>query len=145
MRGWGEEVAALGLPLTLNHNDLHARNAFVTGDGLRFFDFGDAVVTDPLGVLCLPVLRSWPTTRRPAPTTTGSGSSRTPRWRCGATSRRCAELRAALPAALQLGQLARVESWTRSLPSMNAAELADFGQHPVSWLASLTEDAPVRY
>ena len=116
VRGWGEEVAALGLPLTLNHNDLHARNAFVTSDGLRFFDFGDAVVTDPLGVLYLPffvMAHVWSAgpdderLRRVADAALEVWSDLAP----------LAELRAALPAALQLGKLGRVESWTRSLVS----------------------------
>ena len=36
--GWVKE---LGLPLTLNHNDLHENNVFDVQGRLRFFDFGD--------------------------------------------------------------------------------------------------------
>ena len=129
MRGWGEEVAALGLPLTLNHNDLHARNAFVTADGLRFFDFGDAVVTDPLGVLYLPffvMAHHWDAEpdhewlRLVADTALEMWSDLAP----------LPALRAALPAALQLGKLARVESWTRSLVSATPDELVRWGDGP---------------
>ena len=42
-------MAALGLPPTLNHNDLHENNVFDVDGALRFFDFGDALVTEPLG------------------------------------------------------------------------------------------------
>ena len=55
VRSWSEQVAALGLPLTLNHNDLHEHNTFDTAEGLRFFDFGDAVVSSPLEVLRVPL------------------------------------------------------------------------------------------
>ena len=55
-----------------------------------------------------------------------------------------AELRAALPAALQLGRLARVESWIRCTAPMNDAELAEWGAVAGVWLASLTEPPPVR-
>ena len=55
VRRWAEEVAALGLPLTLNHNDLHENNVFDVDGRLRFFDFGDALVTEPLGVLLIPL------------------------------------------------------------------------------------------
>ncbi len=48
---WADQVLALGLPLSLNHSDLHGHNVFAVGGGLRFFDFGDAVVSEPLSVL----------------------------------------------------------------------------------------------
>ncbi len=143
VRGWGEEVAALGLPLTLNHNDLHARNAFVTADGLRFFDFGDAVVTDPLGVLYLPffvMAHHWDAEpdhewlRLVADTALEMWSDLAP----------LPALRAALPAALQLGKLARVESWTRSLVSATPDELVRWGDGPAGTLAMLLDDPPVR-
>ena len=55
-----------------------------------------------------------------------------------------AELRAALPAALQLARLARVESWIRCTAPMNAAELADWGSVAGQWLASLADEPPLR-
>ena len=48
---WADQVLALGLPLTLNHSDLHEHNVFAVDGSLRFFDFGDAVVSEPLSVL----------------------------------------------------------------------------------------------
>ena len=53
--GGPSEVAALGLPLTLNHNDLHENNVFDVDGRLRFFDFGDSLLTEPLGVLLIPL------------------------------------------------------------------------------------------
>ncbi len=144
VRAWSEQVTALGLPLTLNHNDLHEHNTFDTAEGLRFFDFGDAVVTSPLEVLRVPLsIVARDVGDDPEdPRLRAVADAALEVWSDLAPMR---ELRAALPAALQLGRLARAESWIRCLPSMNVAELADFGQHPASWLASLTEDAPVRY
>ena len=43
-----------------------------------------------------------------------------------------AELRAALPAALQLGRLGRVVTWVRSLAPMDDAELPSGGAPPAS-------------
>ena len=46
-------------------------------------------------------------------------------------------LRAALPAALQLARLARVESWRRCLGTMTAEECAEFGSFlPTGWVPS---------
>src|SRR5262245_46114219 len=50
---WAEQVGALGLPLTLCHNDLHGRNVFDHGGELRFFDFADALVMEPLAALLI--------------------------------------------------------------------------------------------
>ncbi len=49
-----------------------------------------------------------------------------------------AELRAALPAALQLGKLARSESWARCLTTLTDDELAEFGDSASHWLAEIT-------
>lgn len=141
---WSDEVAALGLPLTLNHNDLHENNAFDTPAGLRFFDFGDAVVSHPFGVLLIPLnivggdLDAAPDD----PRLLAVADAALEVWSDLAPM---SELRAALPAALQLGRLARTESWLRCTPSMNSAERAEFGGYAATWLATLTEDAPARF
>lgn len=141
---WADEVAALGLPLTLCHNDLHGNNVFDVGGELRFFDFADALVTEPLAALLIPLHllgRSIeagpddPRLHRVADAALEVWTDYAP----------IAELRAALPAALQLARLARVESWIRCTAPMNAAELADWANVAGEWLASLAEEpAPVR-
>jgi hypothetical protein len=42
-----DEVAALPLPMTLVHGDLHLGNAAQSGDGLAIFDWTDACVSHP--------------------------------------------------------------------------------------------------
>ena len=54
-----------------------------------------------------------------------------------------AELRAALPAALQLGRLGRVESWVRCQPALSDDELVEWGGAAVGWLGTLLEQPPV--
>jgi hypothetical protein len=143
VRRWAEEVAGLGLPLTLNHNDLHENNVFDVDGRLRFFDFGDALVTEPLGVLLIPLnilgekleagghdRRLW----RVADAALEVWSDLVP----------MPELRAALPAALSLGRLGRVESWVRCLPSLSGDELAEWGHVAAAWLGTLDADPPVR-
>lgn len=112
VRRWAEQVSALGLPMTLNHNDLHEHNAFEIGQELRFFDFADSLLGDPLGALLIPLdvchrrLGAEPgarALRRVADAALEVWTDLVPP----------AELRAALPAALQLGRLARLESWIR--------------------------------
>jgi hypothetical protein len=143
VRRWAEEVAALGLPLTLNHNDLHENNVFDVDGRLRFFDFGDALVTEPLGVLLVPL------------NILGAkldADGEDPRlWRVVDAALEvwsdlvpAAELRAAVPPALSLGRLGRVESWARCQPSMSDEELGEWGHVAATWLGTVDADPPVR-
>lgn len=139
--GWAEQVAALGLPLTLCHNDLHGHHVFDLGGELRFFDFADAMVTEPLAALLVPLnvlahrMQLPPDDsrlRRVADAGLEVWSEYAP----------MAELRAALPAALQLARLARTESWIRCTAPMTEAELAEWGDAAAYWLGSLLMAPP---
>jgi hypothetical protein len=142
VRRWVEQVAALGLPLTLNHNDLHENNVFDVDGRLRFFDFGDALVTEPLGVLLIPLTVL-------AGRLDADGDDRR-LWQVADAALEVwsdlvptAELRAALPAALQLARLGRVESWVRCQPSLCDEELVQWGPAAATWLGTLVLDPPV--
>lgn len=136
---WAERVGSLGLPLTLVHNDLHGNNVFDRDGELRFFDFADALLMEPLAALFIPL------NMLAHGLEAGPGDPRLHRVADAALEvwsdlAPAAELRAALPAALQLARLARAESWSRCLPPMNAAELADWGDAAAWWLGSVVLD-----
>jgi hypothetical protein len=142
VRRWADEVAALGLPLTLNHNDLHENNVFDVDGRLRFFDFGDALVTEPLGVLLIPL--------NILAEKLDAGGDDARLWRVVDAALEvwsdlvpARELRAAVPAALSLGRLGRVESWVRCQPSLSDEELGGWGQVAAAWLGTLDADPPV--
>jgi hypothetical protein len=136
---WSDQVAALGLPLTLCHNDLHGNNVFDRGGELRFFDFADALVMEPLAALLIPInglahaLDAGPED----PRLHRVADAAIEVWTEYAPA---TDLRAALPAALQLGRLARTESWIRCIAPMDDAELGDWGDAAARWLTSLTRD-----
>jgi Phosphotransferase enzyme family len=142
VRRWVQQVGGLGLPLTLNHNDLHENNVFDVDGRLRFFDFGDALVTEPLGVLLVPlnVLAEKLDADRDDPRLWQVAEAALEVWTDLAPM---AELRAALPAALQLGRLGRVESWVRCQPSLSDEELAEWGPVAATWLGTLVLEPPV--
>jgi hypothetical protein len=136
--GWVDQVLALGLPVTLNHSDLHSNNVFALPSGMRFFDYGDSVLSDPLNML-LATLNSMKFHLE-----CESGDARLKRvadaavevWSDVAPAR---ELRAALGASLQLGKLARAESWARCLTHLTDEEMAEFGDSAAWWLLELAE------
>ena len=139
---WIEQVQGLGLPVTLNHSDLHSNNVFALETGMRFFDFGDAVLSDPLSVL-LATLSSMrfhldcgpddPRLARVADAAIEVWSDLAP----------TAELRAALAPSLQLGKLARSESWARCLTNLTDEEMEEFGDSAAYWLLVLSEPPPM--
>lgn len=141
---WGEQVAALGLPLSLHHNDLHENNAFDTPTGLRFFDFGDTVVAHPLEVLLVPfaIVTRDLEVGSGDPSLWAVADAALEVWSDLASMR---DLRAALPAALQLGRLARVESWLRCAASMTPPELAEYGSYAAVWLGTLAKPPPLSH
>ena len=114
VRAWAEETAALGLPVTLNHNDLHGNNVFAVDGGLRFFDFGDALLTEPLSVLLvtLRVLQARLECAPDDPRVTRVADEALEVW---SDLTPLPHLRQGLAASLQLGKLARSESWLRCL------------------------------
>ena len=143
VRRWMADVEALGLSDTLVHNDLHSNNVFATEGGMRFFDFGDAVLADPLWALLIPLrvmssqLEAGPDDRRLRRVADAALEV----WGDVVP---VARLRAALPSALQLARLGRVESWLRVTATLTAAELTDFGDGASWWLVSLREEPPLR-
>jgi hypothetical protein len=137
---WGQHLTATGLPVTLDHNDLHANNAFTPrpGERLRFFDFADAVLGHPLCSLMVP-LRALGSTLE-----CGDDDPRLRRvidaylevWTDLADR---TTLRAAVAPALRLSALHRAESWRRVLPYASASERNQYGDLAAHWLATLLE------
>ena len=127
LQAWADQVAALGLPLTLLHNDLHAHNVFAVDDRLVLFDLGDAVVMEPLAGLLIPlrVLAHQLDAGPGDPRVLRVAEAGLEVWSDLAPA---AELRAALPAALQLACLGRVESWHRVTEAMTPTELVEWGR-----------------
>lgn len=139
---WVDQVAALHLPLTLCHNDLHGHNVFEVGGELRFFDFADAMITEPMAALLVP-LNVLAHRMRLAPDDPRLARVADAALEVWSEYAPLPELRAALPAALQLARLARTESWIRCTAAMNDAELVDWGDSAACWLGSLLMAPPI--
>jgi hypothetical protein len=139
-----EVVGALGLPLALNHNDLHGNNVFapVAGDDpLRFFDLGDAMLTDPSGVLMVPL--------RCLRAVLGCAPDDPRLWRVAdawvevwSDLAPAPAIRAALPSAMRLARLARHDSWLRVTPGMRGEEADHWVREGGTYLVDVP-DAPL--
>jgi len=139
---WADDVRSLGLPDSLVHNDLHANNVFATADGMRFFDFGDALIAHPLSALFVPLnvlLHRFgatpddPRLRRVADAAIDVWGDVVP----------VGELREALPSALRLGRLGRAESWLRVTATLTPGEAAEYGDSGTWWLGALGDEPPL--
>ncbi|MFK4149236.1 phosphotransferase [Streptomyces sp. NPDC004065] len=131
---WCAELAAAGVPDTLDHADLHAGQLFRPAPGrFTFFDWGDASVGHPFRGLLVPARAAL---ERHGPEVLPrlldaylepwTGAGRTP-----------AELRRAVRPAWRLGALGRAASWGRVFSTVPDAALAQ--QSGRSLLHLLTE------
>ncbi len=123
-------LADSGVPLSVEHNDLHDNNAFLAaGDGapLRFFDFGDALWAHPFVSLFVPMGQVSPegdaTDPRDLPAGRALIESYLDVWDDLAPR---THLRRAVGAALVLGHLHRLESWWRVAQETPIEQLEPF-------------------
>jgi hypothetical protein len=109
---------------------------FAVDGGMRFFDFGDAVVSEPLSVLLttLRVLTDVLDCSADDPRVDKVSDAALEVWSDLAST---TAMRAALPAALQLGKVARSESWARCWPSVTDEEDEQVGGYATGWLCDL--------
>lgn len=131
----GDRLAALGLPLAMNHNDLHDANAFVIDGQARFFDFGDAVASDPLTALRIPlgVYARSVDAAEDDPRVLSVADAALEVWSDLAPM---SALRAALSDAHRLAAVARAESWHRVITSMPVEFVPDdYRDADADWLA----------
>ncbi len=122
---WCAELAALGIPDSLDHADLHEGQAFRPEPGrFVFFDWGDAVVSHPFTSLRVP--------GRQAEQRYGAGVL--PRLRDAylepwtGDGHAAAELRRAARIAWRLGVLGRVRSWAGVFPTASALTAVSGGR-----------------
>jgi Phosphotransferase enzyme family len=119
------ELAAYGIPETIQHDDLHDGNVFLRDGEYVFFDWGDSCVTHPFHTLTV-TLRAiaWKHELEPgAPTLLRLRDAYLEAFaRFGSQE----ELRAAADLAIRLGTIGRALSWHRSIrsvePELSAGE-----------------------
>jgi hypothetical protein len=131
-------LADLGIPASLQHDDLHDANVFV-GDGRhRFFDWGDAVVSHPFVSLLVPLRVAQQALGVPNgdPGLLRMRDAYLDPWRgYGSLS----ELRDQAELALSVGPLQRALTWRRILRGVHPAERVEWQDAVPGWVAESLE------
>lgn len=135
------QLNSLGVPLSLEHNDLHSNNAFIPGtstDPLRFIDFGDSFWAHPLSSLYVPlqVMKETWKVQADDPRIRRVLSAYLQRWTAYAPMD---ALRDALEPALQLARINRYASWLRLLIHADDESMKQYGPHALEQLRTLTD------
>ncbi|XVV10776.1 aminoglycoside phosphotransferase family protein [Actinoplanes sp. CA-131856] len=124
---WCDELAADGIPATLQHDDLHDNNVFT---GFRFFDWGDASVGHPFGSLLV------------ALGVAGEDKAERLRdayleiWSDLGTPK---SLRRSASLAVRLARISRAEAWRRAIEGAALPVDEDFRTAADWWLEQLPE------
>jgi hypothetical protein len=139
------QLDALGVPASLQHDDLHANNVFVPEDRsapLRVFDWGDAVVAHPFGVLLvtLRVVANLTELDNGAPELLRLRDAYLEPW--SAEHDRTSLLEAARLAS-RVGGVTRADCYRRALLEATPAGWAEFGDGVPSWLAETGKPTPI--
>jgi aminoglycoside phosphotransferase (APT) family kinase protein len=132
------ELAAIGIPATVQHDDLHGGNIVVGPDGERFFDWGDAVVAHPFATLNVTFNSiAHHTGRTPAdPAFVRLRDVYLEAW-SDVASRDALVVASML--ARDLGCIGRALAWERALRDLDPGEMDGHGDAVAGWLVEFTE------
>ncbi|MHA7209293.1 hypothetical protein [Arthrobacter sp. MDT1-65] len=134
-----DTLRGIPVPLSLDHNDLQARNCFLPGadtDPVRFFDFADAYWAHPFSALLVPVTEMcgrWGTTADD-PRIQAVIGTYLERWTAYAP---LADLRAAVEPALRLARVHRYGAWLRLLVYADDASMRSYAPAALHHLRTL--------
>ncbi|MDG4806798.1 aminoglycoside phosphotransferase family protein [Micromonospora sp. WMMD1120] len=133
-------LADLGIPATVQHDDLHDGNVFAGVYGYRYFDWGDASVAHPFGTL-LVTLRAIRHDRRLAADDARLARLRDAYLEAWTDRYDRRTLVAAADLAISLGPVSRSLSWRRALDTADPAR-GEFVDAVPGWLAELLGSEP---
>jgi hypothetical protein len=138
LAGWCAELAGSPVPVSIQHDDLHANNVMLDAAGrMTVIDWGDAHVAHPFATLL--------TTLRSIAHHTGLDGPDDPRLaplrdaylRAWTDVADMARLRHDAELAVRIAPVARAHAWRRALAGADAAALAEHGQAVPGWLSEL--------
>lgn len=140
---WSEQLEALGISPTLQHDDFHDGNVFVRrssrGVAYVFLDWGDASVAHPFGTL-LASLRNVATWMDEPVDHKLLGALRDAYLEPWTAHYDRADLLDAVRWATRLAKVGRALAWRRALTGANGTERATYAEFVAGWLRDLLAD-----
>lgn len=144
LRAAAERLDAVGLPTTLQHDDLHPGNIFVV-DGssasmhdARIFDWGDAYLGNPLCSLLIPLRSAAAQFELPEDPERDARMVRA-YLTCWSDLASSTALHKVMDDALLLARVGRIMGWRRALANASDAERAEWAEHPMRWVKEVVE------
>ncbi|WP_433314332.1 aminoglycoside phosphotransferase family protein [Micromonospora sp. CA-269861] len=134
-------LADLGIPATVQHDDLHDGNVFASEVGYRYFDWGDASVAHPFGTL-LVTLRSVGHARKLAADDAQLVRLRDAYLEAWTDRYDRRTLVEAADLAIGLGPVGRSLSWRRALDTGDESR-AEYADAVPGWLEELFAASPL--
>ncbi|TFV50355.1 phosphotransferase [Blastococcus sp. TF02A_35] len=128
------ELAAAGVPASVQHDDLHDANVFVEDGRHRFFDWGDASVSHPFLVLLVTLRFAARVLQLPVgdPALFRLRDAYLDQWLDFGTA---PELRELCAVALRVAPLQRAVTWRRILRGVHREERAEWAAQVPGWTA----------
>ncbi|WP_157436036.1 aminoglycoside phosphotransferase family protein [Actinospica robiniae] len=117
LAAWADELEAVGVRASIDHQDLHPGNILGTGPDARPFDWGDACVAHPFGSLFIP-LRALPGFLGQPVDAAAAAQLRAAYLEAWQDDGRLTQrqLEAAANLAMRLTMVMRAHTWTRTWP-----------------------------
>lgn len=144
VRAAADRLAEVGLPVAIEHGDLHTGNVFCAHGAsaavhdARFFDWGDAYLGNPLGSLLI-ALRG-PSYHFGLPQDAERDARLVRAYLTGWSDLLPTQvLEPLVPDALLLARVARLLSWDRALSRATDPERAEWQEHLDQWTAEIAE------
>jgi Phosphotransferase enzyme family len=137
---WCAELAAGAVPASVQHDDLHDANVFVSDRGYRFFDWGDASVAHPFGSLLVALrVAAYRFDLPPGdPALHRLREAYLEPWD-GAGGHTRAELVRLSELAVRVTKVSRALAWRKALLGVPADLVGDYADSVPGWLAELLE------
>lgn len=131
-------LAGGGVPLSLQHDDLHDDNVFAADGGHRFFDWGDATVAHPFLSLLVTLRMAARALEVAAgdPLLVRLRDAYLEPWTDYGSP---ADLRKQCDLALRVGPPARALTWHRILLGIHPAERVEWDEYVAGWMAEYLE------
>ncbi|MGH3993280.1 MAG: hypothetical protein ACRDSN_12570, partial [Pseudonocardiaceae bacterium] len=139
LAGWCDELAASGVPASIDHADLHDGQVFIAGGHCLFIDWADASVGHPFTTLLIAMQRAAERFADPATMDRLRDAYLEP-W---TAEHDLADLRRAAALAMRFGVIGRAMAWHRIFPVTEALVWDMHGKDVANFLCRLLEPEPV--